>query len=89
MLFTTGKSVLLGLLGLITSNVMAQSSFLVTNSALVPAMPMTTVAVPVRDVIPTTIVQEEEDLNSIIEAEATLDVTADESPEAEILTTIQ
>ena len=79
-----------GLWGLITALVpqvafAATTSFLVTRTTN-DTPSLATIEAPTLEV-PTTVIQEQEDLTSIIEAEATLDITADEAPtDVEIIT---
>lgn len=63
----------------------ASTTFLASRSAgEIPTL--STINSPTLEV-PTTVIQEQEDLTSIIEAEATLDITADEAPtDVEIIT---
>ena len=88
MLTSSIKTLIYGLLSLQVCISYASSTSIIVSAVSESGQTETT-APPVEMEVPTTVIQQEEDLHSIIEAEATLDVTADESPEAEILTTVQ
>ena len=85
-----GNWVGLGLVAVLVPQITmaATTSVLVTRAAS-ESPTLATVTAPTLEV-PTTVIQEHDDLSSIIEAEAALDITADEAPtDVEIITQIE
>jgi len=66
------------------------SAALETSQEVVKPAEATPATVPVKaDVVPTTVDPQNEDLDTIIEAEEVLDITSIDASESEILTTVQ